>query len=763
MSTRATRRRPASRAAIETKRARRSPARAPPARPKSRPIPIWIPIAVGLTAIAVSVVAVLAGGAERFTGHNNVMAAKVLREIDGGRTTLCQGRELVPEGTQALKVSLSSVFGPPLAVTVRGADRRVVAQGRLGRGWRGSSATVPVEKVGRDVAGAQVCVVAGASGTATVWGSRKSLAQQWDKPPPAAVDDRPAGSRYRIDYVGRDHQAWWAYAPTVVRRVGLNSAFGSAWAGVLAILMMLGATLLAAQRLLRDLGDRRAENAIEQPAEETDHGRVAALIRRVPTAAWTCALVAFLSAGTWAIVSPPFQSVDEQDHFAYAQRLAETGRPPDGVGFTYSPEMQAVLHDLRYLTQRQDSSNAPILTDTERARLDRTLGASLDSGDRGGAGTSSAQPPLYYMLEAVPYTLASGQDLLQRLFLMRLMSALLAAVTAMFVFLFVREVLPREPWAWTVGGLAAALGPLFGWASASLNPDALLFAISAALFYCLARALRRGLDTRLAVATGVVLACGAMTKYNFAGLFVVGVIALVAIEFRQGRAGASGSGRRLAAFAGAVALPLLVISMLNMAWDRPALALAAAVPGTYDQTAGNPDGGLGTGLRLIWQFYLPPLPGLSVADGPGVPFKEVWFNGFIGSFGWLKVQFPHWVSSVALIPALIVLALCGIALVRSHGELRRRWLDVALYGLLIVAMLGVVGVAQYGGFATGTTVWYGQSRYLLPLLAPFAVVLALAARGAGKRWGPTAGVAIVLLVVAHDIHSLLLTAGDYYG
>ena len=119
------------------------------------------------------------------------------------------------------------------------------------------------------------------------------------------------------------------------------------------------------------------------------------------------------------------------------------------------------------------------------------------------AGPAAPEPPLYYALEAIPYRLASGATLLDRLALMRLLSALLAGVTALFVFLFVRECLPGRPWAWTVGALGAALHPLLGFVSGGVNPDALLFAICAALFLCARARLpprpddaARGLDRR---------------------------------------------------------------------------------------------------------------------------------------------------------------------------------------------------------------------------------------------------------------------------
>ena len=49
---------------------------------------------------------------------------------------------------------------------------------------------------------------------------------------------------------------------------------------------------------------------------------------------------------------------------------------------------------------------------------------------------------------------------------MRLVSAPLAAITVLFTFLFLREVLPAAPWAWTVGALAVAFQPMFGFISA---------------------------------------------------------------------------------------------------------------------------------------------------------------------------------------------------------------------------------------------------------------------------------------------------------
>jgi hypothetical protein len=58
---------------------------------------------------------------------------------------------------------------------------------------------------------------------------------------------------------------------------------------------------------------------------------------------------------------------------------------------------------------------------------------------------------------------------------------------------------------------------------------------------------------------------------------------------------------------------------------------------------------------------------------------------------------------------------------------------------------------------------YAQPRYLMPLLPLAGVVLALAARAAGKRWGPAVGALIVVLFLAQDIFSQLLVVSRFYG
>ena len=100
---------------------------------------------------------------------------------------------------------------------------------------------------------------------------------------------------------------------------------------------------------------------------------------------------------------------------------------------------------------------------------------------------------MYYVLQAAVYKLAGAADMLDKLAYMRVLSALISALTVACAFGLVREVLPGSPWSATVGGLVAALQPMFAFISSGVNNDGMLYLCSALLLFGLARAFRLGL------------------------------------------------------------------------------------------------------------------------------------------------------------------------------------------------------------------------------------------------------------------------------
>lgn len=482
------------------------------------------------------------------------------------------------------------------------------------------------------------------------------------------------------------------------------------------------------------------------------------MLRRVPAAAWTCASIAFLNAAAWSIVTPPFQGRDEVDHFAYVEQIAETGTLPSNghEEGTYSPQETRVLEGLHYYQVRFTPYRHTITTEAEQRRLMADDQAGASTIGTGEAGVATSEPPLYYALQTIPYFLARG-DILVQLQLMRLFSAVLGAITALLVFAFLRETLPRAPWAATVGAVCVALQPLFGFMSGSLNPDVLLFAISAAIFYCLARAFRRGLSRRLAALLGLLVLAGLLTKLNFVGLLPGVLVGLAVLSSREVR----GRGREalptVTIAAGTALAPIALYVLRNLLTGRPALGVLAH---TAEEITGR---SLWHEASYVWELYLPRLPGMDRYFLGIATFKDIWFDRSVGLYGWMDTMFPQWVDNVALVLAVAVALLCTRELVRVRHALRARLTELGVYAAITLGVVVMLGLASYTSDAIVHKNGLGEPRYLLPMLPLLGAALALAVRGAGRRWAPVAGAALVVLFIGHDVFSQLQVIARYYG
>ena len=423
----------------------------------------------------------------------------------------------------------------------------------------------------------------------------------------------------------------------------------------------------------------------------------------------------------------------------------------------YSPEEETALRDLRQSEVQWHPEVHTIATQAEQRRLQEDLSSSLGRTGEGGAGVASSQPPLYYALEAIPYGVGSGGTVLDRLELMRLLSALMAGLTALFVYLFLREALPGVAWAWTVGALGVSLAPLLGFISGVVNPDAMLIAVSSLVFYLLARAFRRGLTPRLAIVLGVATGVGLLTKLNFIGLLPGIMLGLIVLTRRAARISRRTAYRSLALAVGIAASPACVYVLVNLLSNRPGLGLLS---NGIHLTSGH--GSVFHEVSYIWQFYLPRLPGMA-HDFPGLSAtRQIWFDRSVGLYGWLDTPLPVWVQNLALIPAIAIAILAVRELVAVRPTLRRRLVEVVVYGVIGAGVLVLVGGDSYLAFPSqaGT---YGEARYLLPMVPLFGALLALGARGAGRRWGPATGAVIVVLMLAHDVFSQLQVVARFYG
>jgi 4-amino-4-deoxy-L-arabinose transferase-like glycosyltransferase len=473
-------------------------------------------------------------------------------------------------------------------------------------------------------------------------------------------------------------------------------------------------------------------------------------------------VIALLNAAIWGIVVPPFQVPDEISHFGYAQYLAETGKPPpQGPTVQYSPQENVALGALFFASVVGRVEMRGIMTPAEDRGLRAQLAAGPSPVGTGGVSSVTNQPPLYYALEAIPYWLSPSHEILARLQLMRLLSALMAAFTVLFVFMFLRELLPGSPWAWTVGAVAVAFQPTFDFIAAGVQGDNLLFLASAATFYTLARAYRRGLTPWGGAAIGLATVAGVLGKLTFVA-FVPGIA--LAVLLLGWRAWPKGRGRALLSMGVATAIvvaPTLLYAVLNeTVWHRGgptaggfAGAATAAIPGHAINFKES--------LDYIWQLYLPRLPFMHVEFGY-YPLTSVWLNGSLGHFGWLDYTFPLWVYTVArwVIIALVVLA--ATTLIRARARIPALLPLLVCFGVMAAGLLAAIG---YTGirYRASTGLPFEQARYLFPLLAFYGLFIVLAARGVGRRWAPVLGGLLVVLAMAHGLFAEMLTISRYYG
>jgi Predicted membrane protein (DUF2142) len=690
--------------------------------------PAVVALVAGLALVFIAVAVVLTRSPLTVVGTSPVPAPNATGVL-GANQTACVSGGTVPTGTSAIRVPLQANVGPDVRVSVSSAAG-IATSGERAAGWgAATSVVVPVTPTRQAISQSRVCITPGlpfVAIDATVMTSTSPTGQ--------ALSSRGI----HLEYLRPARSSWLSLAPSIAYHLGLGRTPAGAWAVLLVLALAVVVVLLATWLAYRAVALR-----------ETEH-------RRIPKAAWICAAVACANAVCWSILTPPFQIPDEPAHFAYTRQLAENHRLPTSSAFSFSAEEETALGDLHQPEVRRQPQNVTISTQAEQRRLQSDLARHLSRSGTGAAGGASTDPPLYYLIEAVPYALGSPGTILSQLELMRILSALMAGLTALFAFLFVRETLPGVPWTWTVGGLGVALAPTLGFMSGAVNPDALLATVCAALFYLLAHAFRAGLTRRLAVAIGIATAVGLLTKINFIGLIPGVVLGLIVLTARARRAGRREALANLVLALALAASPAAIYILTQILADRPALGVVSATLGS-----GPGLGSVANELSYVWQYYLPHLPGMSDLF-PGISIsRQVWFDKSVGLYGWTDTSFPVWADNVALVPACVILALCMRALLTARHALRRRLAEASVYFAIVVGLLTVIALSNY--VAPGELLAYAQPRYLLPLIALGGGAVALAALAGGRRWGPALGVLIVVLALAHNIFSQLLVVGRYYA
>jgi hypothetical protein len=205
-------------------------------------------LATGMALITVAGVLVLSRSPPVVLASNSIEPNSELA-LTGNDANACQGRERLPGGTTAIRLSLAAFTGP--AVTVRAVSgTRTIAAGEHGSGWDGKTVTVPVKALSVPISPVKICFA-----VSTVGAEPVKLFGSDTKP---AVAARSGGGealrgRLTVEYLGDGHASWLSLLPTVARNMGFGRAWSGAWVAFLVALLMLGATAIVLRVVAREL------------------------------------------------------------------------------------------------------------------------------------------------------------------------------------------------------------------------------------------------------------------------------------------------------------------------------------------------------------------------------------------------------------------------------------------------------------------------------------------------------------------------------
>jgi hypothetical protein len=202
---------------------------------------VKIALATGLAVLLAALALTLSRAPLRVAGTNGVSVGYI-QNFTPENTVVCVGGGSVPEGTRAVRVSLSANIGPRMTLRVL-AGSTLVSVGTRAAGWGvDETVTVPVARVPRTIHGARIC--------ATVAPAVESMQIAGERVQGALGAHRV---RFRAEYLRPGRRSWLSLAASIARHMGFAHAPGGAWVAYLTIATMLAVCLLATRLALREL------------------------------------------------------------------------------------------------------------------------------------------------------------------------------------------------------------------------------------------------------------------------------------------------------------------------------------------------------------------------------------------------------------------------------------------------------------------------------------------------------------------------------
>lgn len=462
-----------------------------------------------------------------------------------------------------------------------------------------------------------------------------------------------------------------------------------------------------------------------------------------------------LEALAWSFATAPGQGPDELPHFAYTQRLVERGELPQSADpgrSAYSSEVNEASRWAGLAATIGNPSARPAWTQVEEDGFEGVADPPRDDGI--GPNPARNNPPLYYLWEAVPYAAGSGGSFFTRFELMRLWNIPLLLLVIGFTWLLIRELLPRPPWAATLGAGLVALHPMLTHLSAVVNPDIMLAAIWSAFLWVAVRTVRRGPSLVHLAALGGLLAASLMTHPRGIPLAIPALVAIAVSLLRHRRP----SRRLLLGLGAGVLLAAAPVGLYLLSLGGESAIQNSAVTASTSKPFQLREFG-----SYVWQYYLPPL--WFMADtirgtefAYDVPFIRLFYGGFASH----EVLFSEAVYDGLRWLTFAGLAGLIVAGVRRRAALARNYDVLLVLAATFAALMGAIHYSEYRELLNQPLPQI-VGRYLIPLMPLFGLAVAFVVTTLPRRLAlPTAG-SLLGLAALLQIAGLGLTLTRFYA
>jgi len=387
----------------------------------------------------------------------------------------------------------------------------------------------------------------------------------------------------------------------------------------------------------------------------------------------------------YATLTPAWQVPDEPAHFNYVTYVAENRRMPE---LRLGDYPQAYLEELK-------ARRFPPTMSIEPIRYE------------------SYQPPLYYMLAALVYSVTRALFAWPMPLTLRAFSLLLGAATLMVSYRLVRAIYPEEP-ILALGTVAfAATLPMHVAITAGVNNDVLVELLVTLIIGRLVAMGPNDWTTRRTFGLGALLGLAFLAKI---WAYIAGGVAIFALfwdAWQSRHSGAPLTWRRVLQCAG---LMLGVAALIASPW----LAHNAVVYGPRDPLGLARHDQIVAGQLTTRQYIAQHGLQALLRD-----FLLTSFRSFWGQFGWMGVLLDERIYLALALLSLLAfsgLALYGIRVIRGTKRISPQ----AKRGLALLAVWALLTVAGYIGYNTKYV--QHQGRYLFFAIVPWGLGFTLGLR-----------------------------------